>query len=75
MFLHVSGQTPPWTDTHPRAGTLPWADTQPPRDSHCSGPYASYWNAFLFTDDIANNIITFPFHFLVLNLARLDELD
>ena len=52
------GQTPP--HRHPRANT-PWADTlprqtplgrHPPRqtplrDSHWSGRYASYWNAFL----------------------------
>ena len=24
------------------------ADTPPPGDGHCSGRYASYWNAFLF---------------------------
>ena len=40
-----SWQTPP--------GRLPWqtppvADTPHPPDGHCSGPYASYWNAFLF---------------------------
>ena len=31
---------------------LPWqtAPSPPPRDGHCSGRYASYWNAFLFTN-------------------------
>ena len=32
-------------------GCLPhplWADTPPSRDGHCSGRYASYWNAFFF---------------------------
>ena len=36
-----SGQTPPPSQTPP------WADTPSP-DGHCSGRYASYWNAFLF---------------------------
>ena len=49
------GRHLPWADTlvgrapldrHPPADTL-WADTQPP-DSHGSGQYASYWEAFLF---------------------------
>ena len=43
-------QTPPLADTHPlQADTLLQA---PPyqRDSHCSGWYASYWNAFLFNE-------------------------
>ena len=25
------------------------------RDGHCSGPYASYWNAFLFCNFFAEN--------------------
>ena len=36
------GQTPP-LGRHPP----PWADT-PRSDGHCSGRYASYWNAFLY---------------------------
>ena len=40
----------PWTDTPqgrpPPRQTSAWAD--PPADGHCSGWYASYWNAFLF---------------------------
>ena len=33
----------------PREGTPPWVVTPPrPHDGHCSGRYASYWNAFLF---------------------------
>ena len=40
MGRHPPGQTPPWADT-PQADTLP-------SDGHCSGRYASYWNAFLF---------------------------
>ena len=34
---------------HPPADTPPLADTLPPLDGHCSGRYASYWNAFLFS--------------------------
>ena len=34
-------RTDPWADTSPWAD-IPWAD------GHCSGQYASYWNAFLF---------------------------
>ena len=48
----LSGQTPP-RQTPPQADT-PQADTPPgrhplgrPQDGHCSGRYASYWNAFL----------------------------
>ena len=37
-------QTPP--GGHPPADT-PLADPPPPADGHCSGRYASYWNAFL----------------------------
>ena len=52
------GPTPPGQthslDKHPLGRHPPtWADTRPPRqrppsDGHCSGRYASYWNAFLF---------------------------
>ena len=49
----------PWADTHPPGQTPPWADTPgqmhtprqtPPSSGHCSGRYASYWNAFLLVD-------------------------
>ena len=34
-----------WVSTHPWADTLPGRQTiPPPRDSHWSGQYASYWN-------------------------------
>ena len=59
---HPPRQTPPpWADTpslgrHPLPGqtppplgsTPPPRSTPPPHDGHCSGQYASYWNAFLF---------------------------
>ena len=35
---------PPWADTSHPPGQTP----QPPSDGHCSRRYASYWNAFLF---------------------------
>ena len=38
--------TPP-EQTHPQEQTPPWEQTTPPRDGHCCGRYASYWNAFL----------------------------
>ena len=37
---HPPGQTPPWADT-------PQADTTAPPPGHCSGAYASSFNAFL----------------------------
>ena len=47
------GLTPPWADTTQQTscGQTPPSrhqQTPPPRDGHCSGWYASYWNAFLF---------------------------
>ena len=40
--VHPPGRHPP--GRHPS----PWADTPHPwADGHCSGRYASYWNAFL----------------------------
>ena len=36
---------PPWADTPPLAD--PPGQTPLPQDGHCSGRYASYWNAFL----------------------------
>ena len=49
---HPPKQTPLWADTlpgqTPSLGRHPtWTDTHPPLDGHCSGRYASYWNAFL----------------------------
>ena len=38
------GRHPP-RDKHPLAD--PRSDTPPPQNGHCSGGYASYWNAFL----------------------------
>ena len=37
---HTPGHTPPWADIPPR-------QTPSPQDSHWSGRYAYYWNAFL----------------------------
>ena len=48
---HLPGQTPPWADTGlpllADTGLPLLADTPPQGDDHCSGRYASYWNAFL----------------------------
>ena len=46
-------QTPPtpWSRHIPGADTpqsRPPGSRHPPRDGHCCGRYASYWNAFLF---------------------------
>ena len=40
--VHPPGETPHTLGRHPQ-GKHPL-----PRDGHCSGRYASYWNAFLF---------------------------
>ena len=57
------GKHPPWEDSpppgrhpqtdrplgrHPPGRHPPRQTTPHPRDSHCSGRYASYWNAFLY---------------------------
>ena len=41
---HALGQTPSPGHTYP---SMHW-DRPPPPNSHCSGRFASYWNAFLF---------------------------
>ena len=46
---HTPGQIPPWVDTHPGQTYIPLGrNSPPPPGGHCSGRYASYWNAFLF---------------------------
>ena len=40
MFSQASGRHPPWH--------APTQADHPPGDDHCSGWYASFWNAFLF---------------------------
>ena len=48
------GQTPPGQThplcRHPQADTSGVDTHSPLRDGHCSGRYASYWNAFLLFD-------------------------
>ena len=44
---HPPPEGTPLTGRHPLAGRHPPGQT-PPSDGHCSGRYASYWNAFLF---------------------------
>ena len=38
------------------------------RDSHCSGRYASYWNAFMFSSDEASKILI-----LFMSRGEIDE--
>ena len=51
MFLHASvilSTGGGWqSDTHPSRHPHPTGRQTPSRDGHCSGRYASYWNAFL----------------------------
>ena len=44
--MHWSRHPP--CPVHAGIHTPAWADRTPPPDGHCSGWYASYWNAFLF---------------------------
>ena len=44
------GVHPPWADTTPRQ------TPSPTQDSHCSGRYASYWNAFMFSINLLSLI-------------------
>ena len=64
------GQTPPWADTLLGRHFLPSScrDTHPPVQcmlgytlpgGHCSGRYASYWNAFLFILFLLKTFICF----------------
>ena len=55
MFSQVSvcpqggGVHPPRRQPLPPRQDTPLASRHPPRDGYCSGWYASYWDAFLFT--------------------------
>ena len=61
---------PPGRQTHRWQADAPWADTPgqtpPSRDSHCSGRYASYWNAFLFyrSGTVNSNTVNSKFHLI-----------
>ena len=48
LDTHLDPHTHSWTHTHPghTAMDTPWT-RPPPSNGHCSGRYASYWNAFL----------------------------
>ena len=54
-------QTPPLADT-PLGRDPPGQTPPPPADCHCSGRYASYWNAFLF---IQNFTILYIFQYFL----------
>ena len=47
LEAHSLEAHPPWKHTLPEAHTHT-PEAHPPPDDHCSGQYASYWNAFLF---------------------------
>ena len=62
----TSPLTPPWAYTPLGRHTLPLGRAPPPADGHCSGRYASYWNAFLSFEFLHSNLVwsffsnTFP---------------
>ena len=45
------GKHPPGRHPQDPGRHTPRADTPPPADGYCSGRYASYWNAFLFSEE------------------------
>ena len=47
---------PPPADTH-SLGRHPLGRHPPPQDGHCSGRYASYWNAFLLIFTGQNEVL------------------
>ena len=47
-YTHTLGRTPPPPPGRHPLGRLLRADTIPTPDTHCSGRFASYWNAFLY---------------------------
>ena len=51
--VHAPGRYTPLWKVHPLAGAPPYT---PPHDGHCSGRYASYWNAFLLSLNSANSV-------------------
>ena len=68
---HPFGQTPP---TQCMMGYTPPAQCMlgyiPPTGGHCSGWYASYWNAFLRSDAILLAIILSSFLFKTMNVYK-----
>ena len=67
--------TPPsWADTpDPLAGRHPLGRHLPSRDGHCSGRYASYWNAFLFYTIVIQIIEIEQFSTAQYRLVELDR--
>ena len=60
-FVYRGWCPPP--DRHPPGETRPkQAPPRPPRDGHCRGWYASYWNAFLFSCYFEQPKTTAPLH-------------
>ena len=57
----LPGHTPSWVDTPPGRHPLHsacWDTRPPPRRGHCSGRYASYWDALLLAASF--QILIFP---------------
>ena len=53
ILQQVGGMYSVHTGVYTPGHTLPLADTPP--DGHCSGRYASYWNAFLLWQKLTKN--------------------
>ena len=51
LAVNPLGRHPSSADTPPDRHSTPQVDTHPTTDGHCSGWYASYWNAFLFSNE------------------------
>ena len=55
LGTHTQAQTPPPLGRHPLGRHPPVRTTPPPPGGHCSGQYASYWNAFLLQSIFSND--------------------
>ena len=77
--VHGEGGEPPQTDTPTLRQTPPGRHAPgrhlspglPPRNGHCSGRYASYWNAFLFTEILSERAETFYLLYMIINRKSL----
>ena len=60
---------PPTPGRHPPGQTTPLSQTPPLPNGHCSGRYASYWNAFLYSHVFA---VSFNIDVMILVNMKLD---